>query len=79
MILRYDFWSGVVTKRRMLRAGNRVLVEQREIPTHGSRCARTVYVLIDGTAWTLIDRDMLAEVGEVIEVTPKADEQMGLF
>ena len=78
MILRQDFWSGTFGKRRMLRAGNRVTVEERVIQRYGE--PRTIFVLIDGTAYMLVAREMLAEVGEQIELPPKQDlEQLGLF
>jgi len=64
MRLKSDFWSGTKTGRR-LKAGTEVIVERRELGD------KRIYVVLDGNAETIINRDQLAEVGqEIVAETP---------
>lgn len=61
MVLLSDFWSGC-TAGRKLKRGTTVTVERRQLPPHrDGQTLRTIYVVLDREAQTVIDRSLLAD------------------
>lgn len=61
MVLLSDFWSGC-TAGRKLKRGSTVTVERRQLPPHcDGQTLRTIYVVLDREAETIIDRAQIAD------------------